>query len=273
MAIKSATREPTHNMRMFEPFGDIADDLISSIFSFLTAEELTKASYMSRRMLPLAKLNELWMPLCVSNWKDHHHGEDWIGTVESFLCEGSSSIQQCDEQRPKTSPTFWHAQFLKKKNTSYIRHVFVMGGLRPLIGTSFPLHFFEPRYCWLASILMEEPEQKRYLCVSPRNPIIDGIGLICKVTSLHILPDGRANIMLLPLTYCRFLTSWRLEVPLHPNYPKLFCGKVKEISMKSASILAKNSGSDLFINNSYSHRDIAILVALLAALLMFALGR
>lgn len=258
-------------VKTFDRFDDIADGNVVLVLSFLDELELTYASLMSAKLSKLSKLNELWLPLCMRCWENHYKCQEWLDSAkEAYEKERLNSSDMIVKQY------FWKEQFLQKKRMLYHKNicVFGLGGNTPVINQSFRLHFFEPRYRWLASRINELEECDRYICFSSHIPNLNGIGFICKVTYLHILNDGRADITLLPLVPCEIINHWYEKVPNQADYvPKLYCAEVKEISVVQASSIVNSRPSferHTLLTTDFWHRIVIILSLLYAfsALLM-----
>lgn len=291
--------------KTFERFDDIADGNIVLVLSYLNDIELAYASLMSLRISTLSQMNELWLPLCMASWQNHHRFEEWIDSIEKNpkahffnyitpehrnnpqpaeyfstsdkvlrIMEAHNSPSY-DNREVCIEKTFWREQFLEKREQlHYEICIFAMGGIRPEIGSSFHLHLFEPRYRWLAARCQDLPQCDRYICFIPHIPIYSiekSVGLICKVTDLEINHDGRANITLLPVVYCKFDRVWFEQVPNQGTVPSLYCAKVKEFSIErqGATLLGSSGiGNDLFLNGGFSWRSILVIVVAVIAVLL-----
>ena len=92
------------------------------------------------------------------------------------------------------------------------------------------MHWFEPRYRWLASRLNNGTDETMVYC--PGRPAVGAESFICVPRQLEIMPDGRAMVELLPVAKCVLNELWEEPVPGEPRAPKLVCVSTKELPLE-----------------------------------------
>jgi hypothetical protein len=210
-------------MSFFDRFDDLPDGNTVLVLSYLNANELSHMCLMSNKISRLSRLNELWKPLSISFWLNYFRGEKWI--------EVANTAEENAQNLPLDLRTrIWKDHFLQNfHNLSCEVCIFAMS--RPVtLGSPIDLHWFEPRYRWLAARCAALPEEDRIMCYSVIEPYIGAVAFICKMTSIELFPDGRALVSLLPVARAKFKRLWFESVPNNPDAPKLACGIVRELS-------------------------------------------
>lgn len=219
-------------------FDDLPDETIVLVLLYLDITELSHVKFISQTLSKLSNLNEIWKPLYTSNWQHYYRYEEWIENAHEE--ERIALVQSSPNQT-----TIWKSKYLDNLNSlTYDLQIFSMSHILT-IGVPMDLHWFEPRYRWLAFRCASLPADKRIICYSDREPYVGGVAFICKMTSIELFDDGRALVTLLPVANCKFNKIWHETVPttttvpntdddqdddIFMDEPKLACGNVKELS-------------------------------------------
>jgi len=159
--------------------------------------------------------------LCKARWSKFYRNEAWLKQAhqeEAARVEGSASMG------------LWKRQFKQNEAKLKARHGMFFMTSRVRIGEVIGMHWFEPRYRWLASRLNNGTDETMVYC--PGRPAVGAESFICVPRQLEIMPDGRAMVELLPVAKCVLNELWEEAVPGEPQAPKLVCVATKELPLE-----------------------------------------
>jgi len=223
--------EPTQARQLC--LDDLADGTIGASLSWLALCDMAGPTLCSKRLSAISAADEIWKPLCERRWRGFFRHKEWLAAASEAAAARSPGAQQVG---------LWKGHFVscEGQRTHPALGVFCMRA-RLRIGRPFGMHWFEPRYRWLAQRCVDEhgsesiPSRNaagrhRLMCYAPDIPQ-EGAkgGFICEMQEVQITADGRANVELLPVATCQFNSVWSEAVPEDENAPRLMCASVLEL--------------------------------------------
>jgi len=195
---------------------DFSDELIVHALSFLENVKFVLGTQpTSKRMAYLCSSDVIWHPICLQHWKSYYRGAEWTESAEAAYASGEHFVS-------------WKEEFLRHEQmlTTTLGMFAMPSRLR--IGESFGMHWFEPRYRWLAARCSSS---RSPMCYMPGRPQEGSVAFICTFEDMVRMPDGRANVELLPVCRCVIKRLWTERVPDNPAAPPLNCAQVKELPL------------------------------------------
>jgi len=159
--------------------------------------------------------------LCKARWSKFYRNEAWLKQAhqeEAARDEGSASMG------------LWKRQFQQKEEKLYARHGMFYMPARLRVGEVIGMHWFEPRYRWLASRLDIGTDETMVYCHG--RPAVGAESFICVPRQLEIMPDGRAMVELLPVAKCILNELYEEAVPGESWAPKLVCAIAEELPLE-----------------------------------------
>jgi len=159
--------------------------------------------------------------LCKARWRKFYRNEVWLKQAyeeEAARDEGSASTG------------LWKRQCKLKEAKLYARHGMFYMPARLRVGEVIGMHWFEPRYRWLASRLSIGTDETMVYC--PGRPAVGAESFICVPRQLEILPDDRAMVELLPVAKCVLHDIYEEPVPGESWAPKLVCALAEELPLE-----------------------------------------
>ena len=179
------------------------DDLLSEVLSHcvIMAPHKWPAAFaslcrVSQRFHRLAQHDSMWRPACELRWSGQIQESQWVSA--------------------KPSDVSWKAHYRHVEQELVREHpVFAMGGALQM-GRPFSIHFFEPRYRRLIAIAMERDRKYVFASSLPRK---NDIAWLCEAHQVHIHPDGRADLITLPVAQVKVLAKREEKIAngAHPS--------------------------------------------------------
>ena len=209
--------------------GGLVQNSLTHVFSFLARADfdikgrpsvslcsLGRCSRASRRVKELCEADFLWKRICETQWPKYYRGRDW-------LADASAAASRAEKEAPT-----WRRQFIEKEQMRFqsLGIFFMQASLQ--IGRPFGLHWFEPRYRWLAAKCQTTASPT--MCYATVYPEEGKTVFICRMPRIDILQDGRANVELLPVARAEIVRCWDEPVPgMESRVPQLVCAELLEL--------------------------------------------
>jgi hypothetical protein len=199
--------------------------------------------FVSKQFHGWSNANDYWKEALVrqvvnepSLWKD-----GLLQMQQEFENNNNNNMETPDHL---VEHVFQHSDFTSYKSlyqhlvAHYLRFtgpVFIMGGYLPL-DEPYALHLFEPRYrILLADVMRDQPESAKsggaivgtpYLIHANRTPLVPTTpALLVQLLSCTMYPDGRADVLLVPVRHV-----WLEHVWVQPHSAHLYCARVMKMS-------------------------------------------
>lgn len=203
------------------------DDILAEVLTQLACASIAKVPFsdewlstfssvclVASRFHRLAQLDAVWEPVCRRRWRLHMCEEEWIEAAKLAIEPSDAPV-----------PT-WKRQYrLREADIIKQYPVFAMGGSLN-ISEPFGIHFFEPRYRRLIAHAMDTDAKFVFATSRPRA----GIGAyLCECHRVHMYPDGRADLYVLP-SLPVFIKSTTAE-HFDPHHPPLTWADVEMATM------------------------------------------
>lgn len=182
------------------------DDIITPVLAQLVssgAKHICVAAQVSRQFRRLAALDLFWRPLCERRWVCFPDGRTWLAESTAKLNAAAS---------PGGAPR-WRNEYARRARALVKQYPCFCMGSSLNIGEPIGLHLFEPRYRLLIKTAMEG--DGRFLFPSGR-PMAGQCHYLCEAHNVTIYPDGRADVLVLPVQLCRVKEAWVQPVGNHP---------------------------------------------------------
>jgi hypothetical protein len=155
--------------------------------------------------------------LCKARWCNFYRNNAWVEQAQE---------EEANRREGDASTGLWKRQFETNEAKLTARHgmFFMTSNVR--VGEIIGMHWFEPRYRWLAHRMKNEGDKTMVYC--PGRPAVGAVSFICIPRQLEIMPDGRAMVELLPVAECVLKELWEEPVPGDPRAPKLLSAVAQE---------------------------------------------
>lgn len=194
----------------------LCDGNLTHALTYLSLRDLQVASSATKRVHGLSSHDIIWRPLCEAHWKSFFRFRKWLGEAEE-------SEKAAKAARVANS---WKLQYQEKEQQRTMPlGIFAMRA-NLVIGRPFGLHWFEPRYRMLAARCVAG---SRLMCYCTEYPNAGSEAFICEMPDAELMPDGRANVTLLPVAKCVLEETWEEPVPQDRRAPRLICARVREL--------------------------------------------
>ena len=216
-------------------FGDLPENALTSALSYLDRHGLSAPSASCRYLRLCAEEDDIWREFYLAKWKRYRRGREWCDSAAVRAAAASSA--------GSARSGLWKRIFIADRHQARfpVLPIFAMHA-RLAIGRSFGMHFFEPRYRWLVRRAVDASADHPQFCYCTTTPRDGGLGYVCGLLQPSILPDGRANVGVLPQARYRLLRVWTEPVPGAEEAPPLTCAEAEELPMRRQLPIAPNSG-------------------------------
>ena len=217
-------------------FGDLPENALTSALSYLDRHGLSAPSASCRYLKLCAEEDDIWREFYLAKWRRYRRGREWCDSAVARAAAASSA--------GSARSGLWKRIFVADRHQARfpVLPIFAMQA-RLAIGRSFGMHFFEPRYRWLVRRAIDASADHPQFCYCTTPPRGGGLGYVCGLLQPSILPDGRANVGVLPQARCRLLRVWTEPVPGADEAPPLTCAEAEELPMSRQLPIAPGSGA------------------------------
>jgi hypothetical protein len=199
------------------------DDLLLQVLTHVhRPQHLAIAGAVSRRLRQLCASDMLWRELCAARWANRLDEGSWMARAV--------------EAAPRDAHGFGHFRehFARREHEITARYpVFMMGG-RLKLGLPNEIHFFEPRYRRLVQVALA---RDRRFVFATQQPTPGSCAYLCELHSVTVLNDGRADVTVLPIAYCKLHVANEYE-PIAPAHPALLWCVAETLPLPSAQLLS-----------------------------------
>jgi len=195
------------------------DDIITPVLGHLCqmgVRDFGAAACVSQQFRRLCSLEMFWRPLCEQRWALFPDGPEYLDVANRAIADAGAGALAS-----------WRREYLLREQLLVKDYPCFCMGSNLGIGEPIGLHFFEPRYRVLIRMAMQG--DRRFFFPAGR-PSRGSLHYLCEAHNVRIYPDGRADLVVLPVHLCRVRQSWTEPVG---NHPPLQMAKIEILPLSS----------------------------------------